>query len=192
MLDSLDTPHLLWLLGATALRDTIKDHSGSQVLPHRLKEFLMRTFRFLLAACLALAFLGIPARPQGNGKGKAKGHDKQQAGIDEDQGRAREQYGFRAQDRELVSAYYAKHGSGLPPGLAKRNGSLPPGLEKQLERNGTLPPGLQKKLQPCPVEITRALPPLPPAYQRSVIGAHIVVFNKTTHIIVDVMKDVVR
>jgi len=76
--------------------------------------------------------------------------------------------------------------------LAKRNGNLPPGLEKQLERNGTLPPGLQKKLVPCPVEITRQLPPLPPEYQRSVIGAHIVVFNRSTNIIVDVMKDVVR
>src|SRR6266581_1547277 len=83
-------------------------------------------------------------------------------------------------------------GTGLPPGLAKRNGNLPPGLEKQLERNGTLPPGLQKKLVPCPVEITRQLPPLPPEYQRSVIGAHIVVFNRSTNIIVDVMKDVVR
>ena len=93
---------------------------------------------------------------------------------------------------DVVTSYYSKHGSGLPPGLAKRNGNLPPGLEKQLERNGTLPPGLQKKLLPCPVEITRQLPPLPPEYQRSVIVAHIVVFNRSTNIIVDVMKDVVR
>jgi hypothetical protein len=58
-------------------------------------------------------------------------------------------------------------------------------LERQLERNCTLPPGLRKKLQP------RALPPLPSAYQRGVIGTHIVVFNRNTSIIVDVMKGVV-
>ena len=76
--------------------------------------------------------------------------------------------------------------------MAKRNGDLPPGLEKQLQRNGSLPPGLEKKMQPCPVEISRQLPPLPPDYRRSVIGASIVVFNVRTNIVVDVMHDVVR
>jgi len=153
-----------------------------------------RTVRLLFAAGLALALSTVPAWAQGNGKGKAKGHDKNDKHDkgDNDGDRAYEKYGFRSQDRQLVTTYYSKHGSGLPPGLAKRNGDLPPGLEKQLERNGTLPPGLQKKLQPCPVEITRELPPLPAGYQRSVIGAHIVIFNKSTNIIVDVMKDVVR
>jgi len=150
-----------------------------------------RLIRLFFGGCLALTLSTVPAWGQGNGKGKAKGHDKHQQG-DDDPGRAYEKYAFRDHDREIVTTYYAKHGSGLPPGLAKRNGDLPPGLEKQLERNGTLPPGLQKKLQPCPVEITRELPPLPPTYQRSVIGAHIVVFNRNTNIIVDVMKDVVR
>jgi hypothetical protein len=150
-----------------------------------------RMLRLCLGGCLALALCTIPAWAQGNGKGKGKGQDKHQQG-DDDQGRAYEKYGFRSHDRQVVTTYYSKHASGLPPGLAKRGGNLPPGLEKQLERNGTLPPGLQKKLEPCPVEITRELPPLPPTYQRSVIGAHIVVFNKNTNIVVDVMKDVVR
>jgi len=101
-------------------------------------------------------------------------------------------YGFQPRDREIVTTYYSKHGSGLPPGLAKRNGNLPPGLEKQLERNGTLPPGLQKKLQPCPVEVERRLPPLSAEYRRGVIGANIVVFNRNTNVIVDVMLDVVH
>ena len=146
-----------------------------------------RIIRALFVGLLACMMAVGPAMPQGKGNGKGKGHDKHQQG-DDDQGYGR--YGFRSQDREIVTRYYSKHGSGLPPGLAKRNGSLPPGLEKQLERNGTLPPGLQEKLEPCPIEITRQLPPLPPDYQRSVIGAHIVVFNRNTNIIVDVMKDV--
>jgi hypothetical protein len=150
--------------------------------------------RIFFGGFLALALATVPTLAQGNGhgNGKAKGHDKHDKGDDDDQVRAYERYAFNQHDREVVGAYYAKHGSGLPPGLAKRGGDLPPGLEKQLERNGTLPPGLQKKLQPCPTELTRQLPPLPPDYQRSVIGAHIVVFNKNTNIVVDVMKDVVR
>jgi hypothetical protein len=150
-----------------------------------------RFVRLLFAGVLACSLATVPSWAQGNGHGtgKGKGHDKHER---DDDGHGRAKYEFRSQDREVVTTYYSKHGSGLPPGLAKRNGNLPPGLEKQLERNGTLPPGLQKKLAPCPVEITRQLPPLPPEYQRSVIGAHIVVFNRSTNIIVDVMKDVVR
>src|SRR6266478_7485293 len=146
--------------------------------------------RHLFCGLLACSLLTVPALAQGNGhgNGKAKGHDKK----DDDGDRREGKYYFQARDREVVTTYYSKHGKGLPPGLAKRNGDLPPGLEKQLQRNGTLPPGLEKKLQPCPVEITRQLPPLPPDYQRSVIGASIVVFNRKTNIVVDVMADVVR
>jgi hypothetical protein len=152
-----------------------------------------RFLRRFFAGLLACSLLTVPTWAQGNGK--AKGHDKDKKdkkdkGGDDDRGEAK--YYFRSQDREIVTTYYSKHGKGLPPGLAKRNGDLPPGLEKQLQRNGTLPPGLQKKLQPCPVEIVRQLPPLPQDYQRSVIGASIVVFNVRTNIVVDVMYDVVR
>ena len=151
-----------------------------------------RLLRIFFGATLTLALSTVPAWAQGNGKGKAKGHDKHQQGDDDGQGRAYEKYGFHSHDREVVTTYYSKHGSDLPPGLAKRGGDLPPGLEKQLQRNGTLPPGLQKKLQPCPIEITRELPPLPPDYQRSVVGASIVIFNRKTNIIIDVMANVVR
>jgi len=152
-----------------------------------------RLIRLFFAAILCCSIATIPVLAQGNshGNGKAKGHDKKDKGDDD---RSPDQYQFRPQDREYISSYYSKHGKskGVPPGQAKKNGNLPPGLEKQLERNGTLPPGLQKKMQPCPVEITRQLPPLPPDYQRSVIGASIVVFNVKTNIVVDVMADVVR
>ena len=149
--------------------------------------------RGLFAGVLAcMLTCGIAAaQGNGNGNGKGKGHDKHR----EDQGQNEDpysRYGFQAHDREVISSYYTKKGKGLPPGQAKKNGNLPPGLEKQLERNGTLPPGLQKKLQPCPVELSHQLPPLPPDYRRAVIGAHIVVLNKNTNIIVDIFKDVVR
>ncbi|HEX8836148.1 MAG TPA: hypothetical protein VF748_04370 [Candidatus Acidoferrum sp.] len=99
-------------------------------------------------------------------------------------------YLFGEHDREIITRYYSNHGSNLPPGLAKRGGNLPPGLEKHLERNGTLPPGLQKR--PCPAELERQLPPLPAEYRRAVIGAHVVILNRSTNVIVDIMKDVAR
>jgi hypothetical protein len=149
-----------------------------------------RFIRLFFAALLTCSVATVPALAQGNGNGKAKGHDKDKKDKNDDRGP--DQYQFRPQDREYISSYYSKHGKGMPPGQAKKNSNLPPGLEKQLERNGALPPGLRKKMQPAPVEITRQLPPLPPDYQRSVIGASIVVFNVKTNIVVDVMADVVR
>jgi len=144
----------------------------------------------ILAGLMACGWAGA-AMAQGNshGHGQGKGHNKH-----DDQGEqgGYVQYGFNAHDRQVISTYYSNHTQGLPPGLAKRGGNLPPGLEKQLERNGTLPPGLQKKLEPCPVALERELPPLPTDYRRAVIGAHIVVVNRNTNVIVDIFKDVVR
>ena len=153
----------------------------------------IETIKALFAGILAFSlFVGIAgAQGNGNGNGKGKGHNKHQ----DEQGQNQDgnvQYGFGPHDRQVISSYYSNHSQGLPPGLAKRGGNLPPGLEKQLERNGTLPPGLQKKLEPCPVDLERQLPPLPVDYRRAVIGAHIVVLNKNTNVVVDIFKDVVR
>jgi len=145
-------------------------------------------FAGFLTCVLTAGFTAAQGNSHGNGKGK--GHNKNQDDQGESGGYVK--YGFGPHDREVISSYYSNHTQGLPPGLAKRGGNLPPGLEKQLERNGTLPPGLQKKLEPCPVELERQLPPLPTDYRRAVIGAHIVVVNKNTNVIVDIFKDVVR
>jgi hypothetical protein len=152
---------------------------------------LSRFLRLAITGILSAALFCSPALSQGNsqGHGKGKGHNKHEK--DDDRGKGGK-YVFSAHEREIITHYYSNQGSNLPPGLAKRGGNLPPGLEKQLERNGTLPPGLQKRIQPCPVELERQLPPLPTDYRRAVIGAHIVIFNKNTNVIVDVMKDVVR
>ena len=81
-----------------------------------------------------------------------------------------------------------KNNKGMPPGLARRN-SLPPGLAK-LQRNGTLPPGLSKKNLPADLE--RQLPPVPEGYERQIVGdAAIVLINKATGKIADVVKDTI-
>jgi hypothetical protein len=76
--------------------------------------------------------------------------------------------------------------SGLPPGLAKRE-ELPPGLQRQLVRNGKLPPGLEQKIQPLPPVLIARLPPIPDNRTRVIIGGNVILLDKTTSVIVDIL-----
>ena len=91
---------------------------------------------------------------------------------------------YQHHDEEAVRAWYSENERHLPPGLAKKD-RLPPGLEKQLVPRGSLPPGLQKRVQPCPVELERRLPPLPPDCVNVEIGGH-VVLNHSTNVVVHI------
>lgn len=134
---------------------------------------------FGLAATSALA--------QGNGRGR--GHDK---GDDDDHDdHAHDDHYYRDDDRRAAKAWYDDHQNHLPPGLAKRD-QLPPGLEKQLVVRGHLPPGLQKKIEPAPVELVRELPPPPPDCEHVIIGGHIVLINRKTFMVMDVMHLEIR
>jgi len=72
----------------------------------------------------------------------------------------------------------------LPPGLAKKE-QLPPGLAKQLERNGTLPPGLAKR--DLPADLESRLPLLPKTHQRIMVDDDIVLIEKATGRILDIL-----
>ena len=114
---------------------------------------------------------------------------------------------FTPEERRVIREYYAKEiveqaraqagegkvkgkgKQGLPRGLAKRE-KLPPGLQKQLRRNGSLPPGLEKKMEPLPQQVEARLRPLPPAHVRVVIGTDVIILDKTTQKILDVIRDV--
>ena len=76
----------------------------------------------------------------------------------------------------------------LPPGLAKKE-KLPPGLAKQLERNGTLPPGLAKR--DLPADLETELPDPKEGLERTIVDNAVVLVEKATGRIVDVLKDVV-
>ena len=156
-----------------------------------------RFLRYCFFGFAALALVINPCYSQGNSQEKGKGHQKHKKdGDDDDQdgrgGKTRVRIVFGAHDRELISRYYSNRNSNLPPGLAKRGGNLPPGLEKHLERDGTLPPGLQKRVQPCPDELERQLPRLPDDYRRVVLGVHVMIVNRKTNVIVDILKNVAR
>jgi hypothetical protein len=152
-----------------------------------LKRILSATICGLLL--MALSSMGLA---QGNSQGKGKGHNKQ---ADQDDDRS-DKHGvrivFSVHDRDTIRGYYQDRNSNLPPGLAKRNGNLPPGLQKHLERDGTLPPGLQKRVQPFPEDLERRLPRLPDTYQRVTLGVDILILDRRTQRIVDIVHDILR
>ncbi len=156
-------------------------------------RFLRLTFCGLL--CLGLSGAATFAEGNGNGNGHGKGKNKHQQ-AQEDEVAASDRGGvrivFSVRDRDIIRDYYRDRYSNLPPGLAKRGGNLPPGLQKHLERDGTLPPGLQKRVEPFPPELERRLPPLPGPYSRVTLGVDILILDRRTQRIVDIVRDILR
>ena len=102
---------------------------------------------------------------------------------------------FLPGERRAIEDYY-RQGSkgkakGLPPGLAKRGGKLPPGLQKHLDKNGQLPPGLQKRLEPLPVDLDRRLPRLPEYWDRVVLERDVILIDRRTNRILDIIENVI-
>ena len=152
---------------------------------------LKYTLTTVVCGLILTAVLPQAGLAQGNGKGK--GHNKQAQSDDDDRDRDSNRGGrivFSVRDRDTIRNYYQDRNSNLPPGLAKRNGNLPPGLQKHLERDGTLPPGLQKRVQPFPEDLERRLPPLPDVYRRVTLGVDIMILDRRTQRIVDIIHDI--
>ncbi len=147
--------------------------------------------------CGLILMTALPQAGQGQGNGKGKGHNKHADQDDDDRGQDRDSKGgirvvFSVHDRDVIHGYYHDRNSNLPPGLAKRDGNLPPGLQKHLERDGTLPPGLQKRVQPFPDDLERRLPRLPDTYRRVTLGVDIMILDRRTQRIVDIIHDILR
>ena len=91
---------------------------------------------------------------------------------------------FSEQDGEIIEEYVSEHGTGLPPGLARKD-RLPPGLERQLRRNGRLPPGLQKRLSPFPHALEAKLGRLPRGHRRVFLGKRALILT-AANVIMDI------
>ena len=102
---------------------------------------------------------------------------------------------FLPEERRIIEEYYHKSKKakqkGLPPGLAKRGGNLPPGLQKKLDKNGRLPPGLQKRLEPLPVDLDRRLPRLPEHWERVILERNVILIDRRTQRILDIIENVI-
>ena len=88
----------------------------------------------------------------------------------------------------VKSGKKAKGSKGAPPGLAKRD-RLPPGLERQLQRNGRLPPGLEKRT--FPAHLRAQLPSPLQGTERVIVGNDVVLIERATNVILDIMQDVI-
>lgn len=97
-----------------------------------------------------------------------------------------------ADDSDATSAKDQKGGGkkqgGLPPGLARKE-KLPPGLERQLQKNGTLPPGLARR--DLPPDLAGRLPSTPPDIERIIVDTNVLLVEKATGAILDIIRDVV-
>lgn len=102
---------------------------------------------------------------------------------------------FLLEERRIIEEFYARRNQakakGLPPGLAKRGGNLPPGLQRHLDKNGRLPPGLQKRLEPLPVDLDRRLPQLPDYWERVVLDRDVILIDRRTSRILDIIENVI-
>lgn len=97
-----------------------------------------------------------------------------------------------ADDSDAASAKGQKGGGkkqgGLPPGLARKE-NLPPGLERQLQKNGTLPPGLARR--DLPPDLASRLPSTPSDLERIIVDTNVLLVEKATGVILDIIRDVV-
>ena len=78
---------------------------------------------------------------------------------------------------------------GKSKGNGKDKDGLPPGIAMKLERGGTLPPGIAKR--DLPADLRSRLPYRSDAI-RQIVGSDVVLIEKGTDIILDVIRDVVR
>ncbi len=93
---------------------------------------------------------------------------------------------FTASDADIISSYYGKkrkHNK-KKKYKKKKKKHLPPGLAKR----DKLPPGLQGRY--LPAELERRLSPLSGSYARVVIGSDLVLLNRDTNIILDILYDI--
>ena len=72
----------------------------------------------------------------------------------------------------------------------KGNKGLPPGIAMKLERGGTLPPGIAKR--DLPANLASKLPNRTDGAVRQIIGDDVVLIERGTNLILDIIRDVAR
>ena len=157
----------------------------------------MNRCRRMIAGVMTILLMGGPAWAQVSMKGDVHisfGDDEQRA-IKDYYGREIIEKARERSERDDGPGKGKGHGKGhkdkgLPPGLAKQN-KLPPGIAKQLERGAILPADLEREMRPLPRELEIRLRPLPsPNQVRVTVGTDILIMDKETRKIFDVMRDV--
>jgi len=98
---------------------------------------------------------------------------------------------FTAGEASIIRAYYQDNHA-TEPGKKKGkhgNKSLPPGIAKNLARGKPLPPGIAKQV--LPTGLISLLPPPPHGFERISVSGKILLVEIATHVIHDVLEDVI-
>jgi Ni/Co efflux regulator RcnB len=186
-----------WHLRGTELRE----YSGATSGEYPNGE-LVKSIRWIYTLVFAaVIFISGTALAQGNGH--AYGHDKHDQGDDDDRGNGHGKGHGRGHDRdddrEYARAYYhdehhraaeewySKHRDHLPPGLAKKGG-MPPGLAKKLGRGYYIEPEYRRYVYAVPVDLEHRLPPPPRDCRHAIVAGRIVLMNRNTNMVVDIMN----
>lgn len=91
---------------------------------------------------------------------------------------------FSERDRTIIREYFrARPEKKTPPGLVKRE-KLPPGLGKR----DTLPPGLEGR--PLPRDLESRLTVLPAAQGRILLGHDVVLIQRDSRVVLDILNGV--
>src|ERR1700741_998740 len=104
--------------------------------------------------------LAISVGLSGVARAQGHGHDKHDRDDDDDRG----QHYYSDHDRDAMRNWYHDR-----------------------DRDDHLPPGLRKKMMPCPEEVERRLPPPPVGCEHVVIGGHVVLVNRSTYVVMDII-----
>lgn len=94
---------------------------------------------------------------------------------------------FSTDEIRIIRAHYDSQGGNGHRGKGKHKG-LPPGIAKNLARGKPLPPGIAR--QSLPYDLIRALPPVMDGHERIIVAGKILLIEIATHIIIDVLSDV--
>lgn len=144
--------------------------------------------RILAAALVLLLALASPALAQGKGnpnnKGKAGKAGAETTSDEIVRGAAAGVLGgvLGREEREIIHRYFSEHRD-----TYRKVKPLPPGIRRKVARGGTLPPGIAKQV--LPDGLHRQLPQRD-GYDYNVVGTDVVLIERTTNVIVDILRDV--
>ena len=97
---------------------------------------------------------------------------------------------FNDRERDTISKYFHSPYSNLPPSLKNGGTDVPPNVRRQVVQSAILPPELQPRVVPLPPPLEARLPRLAKPYQRAVVGPDVIILNRKTQQISDVMRSV--
>ena len=97
---------------------------------------------------------------------------------------------FSKGEVSIIAEWYRDQGSPSTRGKGgKKPKGLPPGIARNLARGKPLPPGIAK--QALPQGLVALLPPVPHGYERIIVDGKVLLVEIATHVIHDILMDVI-